>query len=77
MQVISKICVDSCLILSFEQPDITNVSSPLQPTHATPSLSTATNRRLYSAKELTTEAGLNAYDFAARWQSPALPIFTT
>lgn len=23
MQVISKICVDSCLILSFEQPDIT------------------------------------------------------
>ena len=45
--------------------------------HATPSLSTATNRRLYSAKELTTEAALNTYDFAARWQSPAFPHFTT
>ena len=44
--------------------------------HATPSLST-TNRRLYSAKELTTEAALNTYDFAARWQSPAFPRFTT
>ncbi|MBD5319318.1 MAG: hypothetical protein HDS07_00225, partial [Bacteroides sp.] len=45
--------------------------------HATPSLSTATNRRLYSAKELTTEAALNTYDFAARWQTPAFPRFTT
>ena len=35
------------------------------------------NRRLYSAKELTTEAGLNTYDFAARFQSPAFPRFTT
>ena len=45
--------------------------------HATATYHSDCNRRLYSAKELTTEAGLNAYDFAARWQSPALPIFTT
>ena len=35
------------------------------------------NRRLYSAKELTTDYGLNAYDFAARWLAPAFPRFTT
>ncbi|MBD5351038.1 MAG: hypothetical protein HDR89_09185 [Bacteroides sp.] len=45
--------------------------------HATATYHSDCNRRLYSAKELTTEAGLNAYDFAARWQSPALPRFTT
>ena len=45
--------------------------------HATATYHSDCNRRLYSAKELTTEAGLNTYDFAARWQSPALPIFTT
>ena len=37
----------------------------------------STNRRLYSAKELTTDYGLNAYDFAARWLTPAFPRFTT
>ena len=35
------------------------------------------NRRLYSAKELTTDYGLNAYDFEARWLTPAFPRFTT
>ena len=45
--------------------------------HATATYHSDCNRRLYSAKELTSEAGLNTYDFAARWQSPALPIFTT
>lgn len=45
--------------------------------HATATYHSDCNRRLYSAKELTSEAGLNAYDFAARWQSPAFPRFTT
>ena len=33
------------------------------------------NRRLYSAKELTTEAGLNTYDFTARLFSASFPLF--
>lgn len=32
-------------------------------------------RYKYGAKELATELGLNAYDFEARMQSPALPMF--
>ena len=35
------------------------------------------NRRKYGAKELTTDHGLNLYDFAARWHNPAFPHFTT
>ena len=35
------------------------------------------NRRKYGAKELTTDLGLNLYDFAARWHNPAFPAFTT
>ena len=35
------------------------------------------NRRKYGAKELTTANGLNLYDFAARFQNPAFPAFTT
>ena len=37
----------------------------------------STNRRWYGAKELTTDHGLNAYDFEARWLAPAFPRFTT
>ena len=35
------------------------------------------NRRKYGAKELTTDHGLNLYDFAARFHNPAFPAFTT
>ena len=35
------------------------------------------NRRKYGAKELTADLGLNLYDFAARFQNPAFPAFTT
>ena len=35
------------------------------------------NRRKYGAKALTADLGLNLYDFAARFQNPAFPAFTT
>ena len=43
--------------------------------HATATYYSDCNRRLYSAKELTTEAGLNTYNFESRLQYPAFPIF--
>ena len=38
---------------------------------------TCDNRRWYGSKELTTDHGLNTYDFEARWLAPAFPRFTT
>ncbi len=44
--------------------------------HADPNFIRGNNRRLYSAKELTTEAALNTYDFAARSLPATFPIFS-
>ena len=50
----------------------------LYPTSTIPAAANRSdNRRLYSAKKLTTDHGLNTYDFEARWLAPAFPRFTT
>ena len=50
----------------------------LYPTSTNPTAANRSGyRRLYSAKELTTDHGLNTYDFEARWLTPAFPRFTT
>ena len=41
-----------------------------------PATSQSGNHRLYSTKELTTDHGLNAYNFEARWLAPAFPCET-
>ena len=49
----------------------------LYPTSTNPTAANRSGyRRLYSAKELTTDHGLNTYDFEARWLTPAFPRFT-